>query len=94
MGPASLLPHSLHRATVTARSHVIVLTGYSPIVCGAPSIPQSFHSYLAHRPLEEQWCCSDLVVTGNELDLIQAIRNGSAIAVSDGSYSNTYATAG
>jgi len=34
------------------------------------------------------------VVTGNELDLIEAIRNGSAIAVSNGSYSNSYATAG
>ncbi len=34
------------------------------------------------------------MVTGNELDLIEAIRNGSAIAVSNGSYSNSYATAG
>jgi hypothetical protein len=34
------------------------------------------------------------VVTGNELDLIEAIQNGSAIAVSDGSYSIFYDTAG
>ena len=93
-GPSSLPPHSLHRATVSARRNIIVLTGYAPILCNLPSIPRSFHSYLAQSPLEEQWCYGDLVVTGNELDLIEAIRNGSAIAVSDGSYSNSYDTAG
>ncbi len=85
---------ALCRATVYPKGINWVCSGYGDIVPDneKPSI-NSFVDHILNLPDEEKWCFEAVSLADNGQTVAQAIREGIAIAVSDGSCKDSYGTA-
>jgi len=71
----------------------IFSTGQAPAAAAASQTRQAtFQQYLLVENAAS-WRCHNLAFSGDVTKLAQSLRDGSAIAVSDGSYKSTYGTA-
>ncbi len=75
----------LHRATTYQHGDIITVTGHGPIGT-TPTVE------LNEKKFWETWQCEETIVGQVEI-LIQAIRTGKAVAVSDGSYKDQHGAA-
>jgi hypothetical protein len=83
-------PSSLRRATIYEKGNRIVCTGSDSFLLPVASPPASFTEFLL------EWCTQHLVVDNEGKDLALEIRSGisgTVMAVSDGSYKDSYGTA-
>jgi hypothetical protein len=55
--------------------------------------PTTFAGYLKTLPQDAQWALRDIKLTDDGRTIAQAIRDGTAIAVSDGSFKDCVGTA-
>jgi hypothetical protein len=91
-------PEGLRIATVSQDGPFILLQGSGDFVSAMPPlIPtpavDTFEQVRLLRPTLDQWAIQEITVTDNGLAMANAIKNGTAIAVSDGSYKNGRGTA-
>ncbi len=82
-------PPDLCRATIYTKGSRIVCTGYTPQIKETISKASCFSDFLREAKIGEKWCMEN----GDGSHIAQAIREGVAIAISDGSYQDTYGTA-
>jgi hypothetical protein len=83
----------LCRATVYKKGTHWICSGYADIQTVSPRIHLSFLDFLAAAAPEEKWCLEWLDISDDGLCLATALKEGFAIAVSDGSFKETYGTA-
>jgi len=82
----NLIPAELHRATAYQHGDIITVTGHGPIDDNTPTVG------LSETKFWETWQCEETIIGQVEI-LIQAIRTGKAMAVSDGSYRDQHGAA-
>ncbi len=83
----------LCRATIYTKGSRLVCTGYAPQIKECISRASSFSDFIRESNIGEKWCLEHLDLTGDGSHIAQAIMEGDAIAISDGSYQDTYGTA-
>ncbi len=71
----------------------IVCSGHSPILKDIPSSTESFFQHLAFSLPGERWCFDYVDISNDGSVIAQAIQQGEAIAVSDGSFQDQFGTA-
>jgi len=84
-------PPTVRRATVYFKGDQIVCTGSDFIEKSNTPTYSSFQDFLT-ADKDINWCLYSLSIT-KEQDLVEAIKEGSAMAISDGSYKSCYGTA-
>lgn len=84
-------PASMQRATIYLKGDRIICTGAARILNTVPPRPANFREALL-ADKATVWCL-DSLHTQNEAGLLTALREGTAMAISDGSYKDTYGTA-
>jgi len=92
-----IIPSRLHRATVSLlRDQAVLLTGYSPAEqTGTEPYEKlsSLEEAIDQSPVSQKWSVDcHYVADGGEL-IAAALRDGTAIAVSDGSFKDQFGTA-
>jgi Reverse transcriptase (RNA-dependent DNA polymerase) len=90
--PVSTLP-LLQRATVYRKGSQWVCSGYAEVKSQTKDKYSSFSEFLAGSIIEEKWCLECLDMSDEGISITNALKNGTAIAVSDGSYKETFGTA-
>ena len=88
------LPHTALPATVENARSLLVLTGYGLI--SPPSIktsPPDLRATITALPDSARWAVQDFQARDNGRHIAQSIREGTCIAVSDGSYKDNQGTA-
>jgi hypothetical protein len=93
VGQQQIPPADLERATIYKKGHKIICTGHSPILSRPAPQARSFSDFLMQSKEDEKWCLACLTFEDDGAILALAISQGDAIAVSDGSYQDTYGTA-
>lgn len=89
-----VIPSTAERATVTQARSTIYLQGYAATVPEVHQSPtKSLHQVLADLPSSAQWAVQQVRCSDNGAKIVEAIRNGTCIAVSDGSFKDEYGTA-
>ncbi len=81
------------RATVYRRRDHWVCSGYGDILPENTSSCTSLRDSLVNIHTTERWCVDNLALHDDGDIIAEAIRNRTAIAVSDGSFKDTYGTA-
>lgn len=77
---------------MTLTDKILILTGHGPIRPKRSASCGSFKEYLKTQKTDV-WCLSNVSLQDDGFVLSQAIRNQDAIAISDGSYKDTFGTA-
>jgi hypothetical protein len=85
-------PSTVQRATVYFKGDQIVCTGADVIKPPQDLQPKSFSSFLI-EDTALQWCMHRIQVQQEGQRLLDALQEGTVMAVSDGSYKDTYGTA-
>jgi hypothetical protein len=93
LGTPSPPPPDLHRATIYFRKTQLVCTGFAPITNNLSSQVATFSQYLQIAEPGESWYFSHLDLSDDGQTLANAIKEGDAIAFSDGSFRDQYGTA-
>jgi hypothetical protein len=91
-GAASTKPLLLHRATVIQTDKILMLTGHGHIRNKRCASCGSFKEYLKSQKAD-LWCFSNVNLQDDGFILSQAIWNQDAIAISNGSYKETFGMA-
>jgi hypothetical protein len=86
-------PSDICRATVYMNREHIICTGYDTIVQDVSRPNRSLIDCLLTTAPGEHWCVSNALIQGDGNDTAQAILQGEAIAVSNGSFKDQYGTA-
>ena len=92
-GVQSSPPKDACRATIYCNKHRIICTGFAPTKEQSINKASNFSQFLQHSDEGEKWCFAHLDMTDDGITLAQAISQGDAIAISDGSFQDTYGTA-
>jgi hypothetical protein len=92
-GTPSPPPSDLHRATIYFRRSQIICTGFAPISNNQSPQVTTFSRYLQLSEPGESWCFSHLDLSDDGHTLATAIKEGDAIAISNGSFRDQYGTA-
>jgi len=79
-------------ASIYYAGNNIICSGSSPIICQTPAPPSSALEYILSDP-PSLWCFHNLSIADDGSLFITALAEGDAIAVSDGSFKDTYGTA-
>jgi hypothetical protein len=83
-------PAGMLLASVFPQGQLIMHQGSGSVAANRTSRPkivtESFEQVRQMRPSLDQWAIQEIIVTDDGVAMAQAIRNGTAIAVSDGSY--------
>jgi hypothetical protein len=93
VGVVSHPPKDLCRASIYFNKKRIVCTGFSPIRHISQAQPTSLFQHLQLAEKGEKWCFSHFDMQDEGSILAQAIQEGEAIAISDGSFHDQYGTA-
>jgi hypothetical protein len=83
----------LCRATVYSKGSQWVCSGFGNMKDETSNAKLSFYDYVMALPDEERWCFEFMDLEDEGQTIAKAIKNGSAIAVSDGSFKESYGTA-
>ena len=94
--PAAEIPPTALPATVTLQRTQINLTGYAETTIPSQEqhLPQSLAEHIAttiHK--DARWAVAEFVANDNGNIIADSIRQGSCVAISDGSFKNSYGTA-
>jgi hypothetical protein len=92
-GTSTSKPADLKRAMIYMNKNRIVCTGYTPILSPPISTANTFLHYLGRSDPGEKWCLDYIDMKDNGHILAEAIQQGTAIAVSDGSFQDQYGIA-
>jgi hypothetical protein len=94
---ARVTPAGLRLASVVKQGHLIIYQGAGSLMTRKRAKPQavveSFEQVRQRRPSLDKWAIQEIIVTDEGEAMAQAIKNGTAIAVSDGSYKDGRGTA-
>jgi hypothetical protein len=94
--PANDVPPNLRRVTVDCvTSQDVLLTSYSQIeqVPSTPSPPTSLEETITELPETTMWLIAEHFCNDSGINVANAIRNGTAIAVSNGSFKESFGMA-
>ncbi len=83
----------LSRATVYQRGSNWVCSGFGDVEINTVKTHGSLAEQILTLPEEEKWCFDSVLMTDDGQTIVTAIREGTAIAVSDGSYKDQYGMA-
>jgi hypothetical protein len=86
-------PEDLQRATIYVNKNRLVCTGWAPIKYTQNPKADTFLQHLSRLDPEEHWCFDYLDMTDDRYIMAEAIKQGNAIAVSDGSFQDQYGPA-
>jgi hypothetical protein len=86
-------PKDLERATIYTTKNRIMCSGHSPILKESICNFNSFLEYLLALEPSERWCFDYLTLSDDGSTMVRAIRQGDAIAISDGSFQDQFGTA-
>ena len=91
------MPSSSFRATVSPRGQYTVMTGFGTTHTLVPPVPicSNLEAAIRALPPSKRWCLQEVTFSDDQgRELAQAIQQGKAIAVSDGSFKDSFGTAG
>ena len=90
-------PEGLHLATTIRKGPYVIYQGSGALkesrIPARKIIRPNFEQEQGERPVLDQWAIKEVTISDNGIALATAIRNGTAIAVSDGSYKDGRGTA-
>ncbi len=92
-GIPTSVPSILHHATVYSKGNYWVCSGHAPTYNDIETSYSSFTDALAASPTSESWCFQSLDIPDDFNIIAEAIRNRSAVSVSNGSFKEGYGTA-
>jgi hypothetical protein len=93
IGKSTSKPSNICKATVFQKRDRRVCSGYGEILCNPQPIVNSLQDHLLSMAPNERWCVDTLELSDDGYIIADSIRNSVAIAVSDGSFKDTYGTA-
>jgi hypothetical protein len=88
----SLLSDLIRAAVSTRRQRFIIHSIGTHVQIPVPPFPTQLNDISTHLPLLDQWAVDECGHSDNGFLVADAIRNGSALAISDGSYKNKRGT--
>ncbi len=86
-------PSDACRATIYRNKNRFICTGYLPLHLRPTERPSNFIQYLQQAEVGEKWCFASMDLYNDGYILAQAISQGDAITIRDGSFQDTYGTA-
>ena len=92
-GQSDSLPKILNRATAYAKGDKIICTGKGEIKPTISKKAITFQQLLLDSSAKERWLINTITFPPDLAKLAYAIQQGEVIAVSDGSFQDTYGTA-
>jgi hypothetical protein len=89
------LPDDLRRTVISRSGQLIFAFGSTRDEWRdlPATVPTTFAEYVTTLPKDTQWALRDINLTDDGLTIAQAIRDGTAIGISDGSFKDGFGTA-
>jgi hypothetical protein len=93
--PAPCVPPSAARATVERVAHTLWLKGYnaSTVPANLPLVPETLRARLSLLVADTSWAATQVQLTDEGSAIAAAIRAGTCISLSDGSFKDQHGTA-
>jgi hypothetical protein len=88
-----ILPDDLCRATIIVNGNKIMCTGFASIVVTTPPQRNSFQTLCQSAPAKERWLVEHFTCPPDTSVIAHSIRQYEAMAVSDGSFQDSFGTA-